>query len=97
MSTVRALALTALLMTGCAIDRCPECGEPSIPTPAAPNSNLQLYRECVQQLPLAHCNQLAAQWAQQDQLDRLERQNALMLGNQQFQMLNQYLDQQRRY
>ena len=89
--------LTLCILTACAANRCPECGEPSIPVQAQSNSNLQLYRECVQQLPLTQCNQLAVQWAQQDQLDRLERQNALMLGNQQLQMLNQYLDQQRRY
>ena len=94
MSTVRALVLTALLMTGCAIDRCPECGEPSIPV--RPSTNVQLYRECVQQLPLDRCNQLAHEWAQQDQLDRLERQNALMLGNQQMQMFNQMMQQQQR-
>ncbi len=69
--------------------------EPQVYVKPVP-SNVSLFRECVQQLPLERCQQLAHQWAQQDQLNRIEQQNALVLGNQQYQLLNQYLEQQRR-
>ena len=87
------LVLMYLLLAGCAVNRCPECGEPNIPVQPAPNSNLQLYRECVQTLPLDTCQQLARQWAMEDQLMRLEMQNAQQLSNQNMMLFNQYYQQ----
>lgn len=85
----RVIPVILLLLTACAVDRCPECGEPSIPAPLP--RNVQLYRQCVQQLPLDHCNAMADKWAMEDQLHRLEMQNAQMMQNQNMMFLYQNL------
>ena len=83
------LPAMCLLLTACAVDRCPECGEPNIPPPVP--RNVQLYRQCVQQLPLEQCNAMADKWAMEDQLHRLEMQNAQMMQNQNMMFMYQNL------
>jgi hypothetical protein len=88
---------TALTLSGCASNRCPECGEPDVARAqaeaAASNSNLALYRECVRTLPLDYCSAQAKQWALEDQMQRIEQGNAMMLGNQNMMLFNQYYQQ----
>ena len=64
--------------------------EPQVPMRAVP-TNAQLYKECTQVLPLEHCNQLAHQWAYEDQLHRMEMQNAQMMQNQNMMFMYQNL------
>ena len=94
MNRITQITATAvlLLVTGCAYNRCPECGEPGAPV-VVDNSNTTLYRECVASLPLEYCSQQLRQWIQEDQLNRLEQQNTMMLQNQNVQMFNYWYNQ----